>query len=271
MCKVLKISRSLIYYKAKKNAEEKVENIKLENNIISEFKASRNNYGTRKLKVMLERRGYSVSRQKIRKIMKKYGLVSNYTIKQFKARKSKINNEEKTENLVKQNFKGRKKLEVVVNDLTYVNVARKWNYICLLLDVSGREIMGFSAGSKKNAELVRKAFYSAKINLSGIEIFHTDRGSEFKNQIVDEIIEGFGIKRSLSKKECPYGNAVAAATYKIIKTEFAFNKIFRNFEELEYLLFDYVNWFNNIRIHGSLNYLSPAEYKSLGSINFCPN
>ena len=124
MCKVLKISRSLIYYKAKKNAKEKVENIKLENNIISEFKASRNNYGTRKLKVMLERRGYTVSRQKIREIMKKYGLVSNYTIKQFRASKSKIN-EEKTENLVKQNFKGRKELEVVVSDLTYVNVAGK--------------------------------------------------------------------------------------------------------------------------------------------------
>ena len=88
---------------------------------------------------------------------------------------------------------------------------------------------------------------------------------------MDEIIEGFGIKRSLSKKGCPYDNAAAEATYKIIKTEFAFNKIFKNFEELEYLLFDYVNWFNNIRIHGSLNYLSPVEYKSLGSTNFCPN
>jgi len=46
MCKVLKISRSALYYKAK----EKAENIKLENSIISEFKASQNNYGARGLK-----------------------------------------------------------------------------------------------------------------------------------------------------------------------------------------------------------------------------
>ena len=58
-------------------------------------------------------------------------------------------------------------------------------------------------------------------------------------------------------KGCPYDNAAAEATYKIIKTEFAFN----SFEELELELFDYVNWYNNIRIHGSLGYVSPVEYR----------
>ena len=52
--------------------------------------------------------------------------------------------------------------------------------------------------------------------------------------------------RSLSKKGCPYDNAVAEATYKIIKTEFAFNRIFGSFEELETELFDYVHWYNNL-------------------------
>ncbi len=68
------------------------------------------------------------------------------------------------------------------------------------------------------------------------------------------MIETFHIERSLSKKGCPYDNAVAEATYKIIKTEFAYNRRFENFEELERELFDYVNWYNNIRIHGSLDY-----------------
>ena len=98
-------------------------------------------------------------------------------------------------------------------------------------------------------------------NLSEINIFHTDRGCEFKNNIIDEVLEAFNIKRSLSKKGCPYDNAVAEATYKIIKTEFAFNRGFTNFEELEMELFDYVNWYNNHRIHGSLNYMTPVEYK----------
>ena len=69
----------------------------------------------------------------------------------------------------------------------------------------------------------------------------------------------------MSKKGCPYDNAVAEATFKIIKTEFAFNKTFNSFEELEYLLFDYVNWFNNKRIHGALGYMTPTQYKNLVS------
>ena len=269
MCKLLKISRSLVYYKVKDKTIEKQKETELENAVITEFKASRNNYGTRKLKVMLKRKGYTISRRRIGKIMTQYGLVSNYTVKQFKGHKAKTN-EEKVENLVERKFNKRRALEVVVSDLTYVNVAGKWNYICLLLDIARREIIGFAAGKHKDAILVRKAFYSTKINLSEIEIFHTDRGSEFKNRIIDEVIEAFGIKRSLSKKGCPYDNAIAEATYKIIKTEFAFNVIFKNLNELEYLLFDYVNWFNNIRIHGSLNYLSPAEYKMLCSTKNCP-
>ena len=53
-----------------------------------------------------------------------------------------------------------------------------------------------------------------------IQLFHTDRGNEFKNKLIDEALETFKIKRSLSMKGCPYDNAVAEATFKIIKTEF---------------------------------------------------
>ncbi|MBU5437086.1 hypothetical protein KQI42_03635 [Tissierella sp. MSJ-40] len=48
----------------------------------------------------------------------------------------------------------------------------------------------------KDALLVKKAFYSASVPLSSMGIFHTDRGSEFKNRIVDEIMASFDIKRS---------------------------------------------------------------------------
>lgn len=125
------------------------------------------------------------------------------------------------------------------------------------------EIIGYAAGKNKNAELVYKAFGRIKTNLNNINIFHTDRGNEFKNKIIDEVLTTFNIDRSLSKKGCPYDNAVAEATYNIIKTEFAFNRIFESFEELETELFNYVNWYNNIRIHSSLNYLTPVEYKKV--------
>ena len=258
MCKVLKISRSLVYYKRQNKRKEK----DLEEAIIKIFKDSKNNYGSRKIKVELLKLGYQVSLRKIRKYMNLNGLVSNYTIKQFKIHKTKCN-EDEVENKLNREFDRTEKLDVIVSDLTYVNVQGKWNYICLIIDLFNREIVGYAAGKHKNAELVYKAFSTIKVDLSKINIFHTDRGNEFKNKIIDEVLTTFNISRSLSKKGCPYDNAVAEATYKIIKTEFAFNKIFESFEELELELFDYVNWYNNIRIHGSLNYLAPIEYKKV--------
>ena len=109
----------------------------------------------------------------------------------------------------------------------------------------------------------QKAINSIKYDLKKISIFHTDRGSEFKNKLIEDILIKFDITRSLSNKGTPYDNAVAEATYKIFKTEFCFNRKFNSFEHLELELFDYVNWFNNFRIHGSLDYLTPMQYKSV--------
>ena len=257
MCKLLNICRSLVYYKRKNKRVDK----ELEEKIIKIFKESKSNYGSRKIKVELQKLGYQVSLKRIRKFMKLNGLVSNYTVKQYKIHKTTCNND-LIDNSLNREFNREKQMDVIVSDLTYVNVAGKWNYICLILDLFNREIVGYAAGKNKTAELVYKAFSTIKYDLKNINIFHTDRGNEFKNKIINELLNTFDIKRSLSKKGCPYDNAVAEATYKIIKTEFAFNRIFTNFEELELELFDYVNWYNNIRIHGSLNYLTPVEYKN---------
>ena len=80
----------------------------------------------------------------------------------------------------------RKKLQMrlTVNSTaenTFVRVRNKWCYVCLIIDLFNREIIGYSAGRKKNAELVYEAFLNSTADLSKICIFHTDRGSEFKN------------------------------------------------------------------------------------------
>ena len=55
-------------------------------------------------------------------------------------------------------------------------------------------------------------------------------------------------------------NAVAESTFKIFKTEFINNNIFNTLNELEVELTDYINWFNNYRIHSTLGYLSPIDF-----------
>ena len=192
--------------------------------------------------------------------MKKYALISNYTVKTFVVKKA-TSNEDNDPNMLEQRFNDKEELEVVVSDLTYVNVGGKWNYVCLLIDLYNREIIGYSAGKNKNTQLVKEAFLKVEVPMENIRIFHTDRGSEFKNGLIEEMLETFSIKRSLSKKGNPYDNAVAEAMYKVFKTEFIWNQAFQTLEELQLKLFEYVNWYNNIRIHGSLGYKTPIEYK----------
>ena len=94
-----------------------------------------------------------------------------------------------------------------------------------------------------------------------MQLFHTDRGSEFDNKLMTEATETFGIKRSLSAKGCPYDNATTEATYKSFKVEFVYQRTFLTLEQLELELWGYVIWFNNIRIHQTLGYLTPAQFK----------
>jgi len=126
-------------------------------------------------------------------------------------------NESRIDNLVKREFKNGPYRNVVVSDLTYVMVRDRWAYICILVDLFNREIIGYSARYHKDAALVKQAFAKVNGSLRNIEIFHTDRGNEFKNKIMDEAMGAFQIKPSLSMKGCPYDNAVAEATFKIIK------------------------------------------------------
>ena len=144
MCRALNISRGMVYYTPK----NKQVNTKLESEIIKIFKASRNHYGTRKIKRKLAKKGYQVSRRKIGEIMKKYDLVSTYTKKQYKVHSPGCN-EDKIANIVNREFDKEESLDVVVSDLTYVNVKGKWNYICLIIDLFNREFIGYAAGKKK--------------------------------------------------------------------------------------------------------------------------
>ena len=94
MSKLLSIPRSLVYYhlnkeKNEENKEKLEKEELLEKEIKEIFRRSKNNYGTRKIKVELEKKGLIISR-----IMKKNSLISNYTVKQFKVEKTYLQRKE---------------------------------------------------------------------------------------------------------------------------------------------------------------------------------
>lgn len=196
--------------------------------------------------------------------MRKYQLVSHYTKASYK-KHSNGYNEASTPNLLDRHFNRDQKLDVVVSDLTYVRVGRSWCYVCLIIDLWNREIIGWSAEKRKNANLVYAALQSIPYRLDQINLFHSDRGREFDNILIDEVLAAFDIERSLSHKGCPYDNAVIESTNHILKTEFIYQHKFQSLTELQAMLSDYIRWYNTKRIHGSLGYLSPLAYKQLTS------
>ncbi len=149
MCRVLQVNRSTYYYESNprpidNSAEEAVVRI---------FESNRRVYGTRKIKIELKKLDMIVSRRRIGLLMKKNGLASVYTVAQYKPHKTTYN-ESEIQNELNREFKKETPLEAVVSDLTYVRVAGQWNYICLLIDLFNREIIGHSCGRAKDAKLV---------------------------------------------------------------------------------------------------------------------
>ena len=256
MCDIMDVNRSSLYYKQK----PKKQNIEIENMVIEIFNENKKVYGAKKIKIILEERNIFVSKRTIRKIMEKYNLVSCYNKRSYKPAKSGVN-DSKNQNLLNQNFNVDQEMRVVVSDLTYVRVKNRWAYICVLVDLFNREIISYKVGYEKDAELVLETFAKIKHKLRKIEIFHTDRGMEFKNYKIDNLLLSNNIKHSLSRKGCPYDNAVCENIYKTIKTEFVRNRQFESLVRLEIELAGYIYWYNNKRIHGALDYMTPMDYK----------
>src|SRR5699024_8921965 len=122
----------------------------------------------------------------------------------------------------------------------------------LLVDQANREIIGYSAGHNKDASLIEKALLRCRYSLKDIKVFHSDRGKEYDNIKIDNILEAFEIERSLSRKGKTYDNAVSEAMNKVLKVEFIYQNKYESINELELQLAEYIYWYNHIRIHGSL-------------------
>lgn len=226
MCRWLNIPRSSYYYQA----VDPVSEADLEDKITYIFLESKSRYGARKIKKCLEKDGIILSRRRIRRIMKRLNLVSVYQKAAFKPH-SRGKNEAPIPNRLDRQFDQKRPLEALVTDLTYVRVDRRWAYVCLTIDFFNREIIGLTVGWHNTAELVKQAIQSIPYALTKAKLFHSDRGKEFDNQLIDEMLEAFGITRSLSQAGCPYDNAFAESTYRSLKLEFINQETFQSLKD----------------------------------------
>ncbi len=99
--------------------------------------------------------------------MRKRGPVSVYTRKKYRPHHDRCN-EASIPNLLQRRFNAQEPNACVVSDLTYVRVDTAWAYVCILLELHGRKIIGFSAGQHKDAALVGSTFASIRGSLFDI-------------------------------------------------------------------------------------------------------
>ena len=219
----------------------------IEPDVLGAFEASRGGYGARRLKAALERDGITASRRRICRIMRESGLASAYSGRAPRGG-ARPAQPPSADNVLARGFDGHAPRTHVAADLAYVRAGGSWCYVCLLVDLYNREIVGCSCGRRKDARLVKAAFSNAAFPLTAIEVFHSDRGSEFCNGEVDALLSAFGIERSVSRPGNPCDNAVVESTNRALKRELVRGRAFPSEDRLRTELFDWVNWCNNCRL-----------------------
>ena len=147
-----------------------------------------------------------------------------------------------------------------------MRVGSGWAYVCPLAGLADRGIVGHSAGRTRDASLVLGAFATLDFPPADVRVFHTDRGGEFDNTRIDELLDVFDIKRSLSRKGNPYDNAVVESTNRLLKKELVYRNSYATIEQLRHDLNDYVWWSDNQRLHSTLGYRSPKEFTEQGLV-----
>ena len=120
-------------------------------------------------------------------------------------------------------------------------------------------------------EALKKAMKNRGINKDGI--FHSDRGSQYTSNDFEELLEKLNIKHSYSKKGYPYDNASMESFNSILKKEEVNVSSYKTFNEAKLVLFDFIEgWYNNVRIHSSIGYITPNQkYENYIKEMTCPS
>jgi len=274
MCKCMRVSKSSYYHWFKKKDVLKVKTPKqyLKEKIKILFEQSRDIYGSYRIQKMLERERLFYSRSYIGLLMKELGLRSvlkrKYVITTDSKHSLPIANNE-----LNRDFNSLKLGEKWVSDITYIRVNNDWNYLTTIIDLADKRVVGWVLSEDMTTEnTIMKAWLLARNNRTIIDgfIFHSDRGVQYaSNKITNLFSFNRKITQSMSRKGNCWDNAVAESFFKTIKYEWLYRFKFTSYKQLYSSIEDYINWYNNERLHSSLGYLSPLEMeiKLRGFIN----
>lgn len=157
--------------------------------------------------------------------------------------------------------------EVVVGDITYLPLINGlFCYLATFQDKLTRRIIGWAISETLEADLVVVALGMALRRglIKRGAIVHTDRGSQYVSNVYRELLALHEIRQSMSGKGNCYDNAQAESFFSRFKTELVEGGIFESVEQARSETFSYIEgYYNRIRLHSSIWYLSPIEIEEL--------
>lgn len=264
MCKCLEIHHSVYYYHCNHQENSyKIANQKLDKKIQEVYEQSKGRYGSPKITEVLNKEGIKVSQKRVARRMKVLDLKS-ITVKKYNhAGKSKTDDTKEYPNLLEQDFFAEKPSEKWVGDITYIYTKEtSWTYLAIVMDLFDLKVVGWAYGMNMTDDLVidalNKAIANRGLNKDGI--FHSDRGSQYTSNDYEELLTTLNIRHSYSKKGYPYDNASMESFNAILKKEEVNVNNYETFEEAKLAIFEFIeSWYNNIRIHSTLGYITPNE------------
>ena len=264
-CALLDVRRQGYYeYRERKDSVRKVRDRVLKTKIKNIFFESDRIYGARKIRAQLRKSGDDVSRKHVRRLMDEAGLVPVTWRKRVQTTVSDPQTKPFC-NLLRQDFRVALPNLTWVSDFTYVPTDEGWLYVCSFVDLFSRRVVGWETSDTIDRNLAIAAFRRAVENRHPGKhlVIHTDRGCQYTSWDFRREVAAIGGIQSMSRPGTPYDNACAETFFKTLKTECVERYHFKTRKEARDTIAKYILFYNRVRIHQSLGYLTPVEFENI--------
>ena len=242
--------------------------------IRSVFEAQRGRYGAPRIyRVLCVQHGYTGSLNRIQALMRAMGLRAKAGRK-YKVTTDSGHTLPVATNLLGQDFScdtsadstshAKAPDQVWLSDITYLWTGEGWLYVCCVLDLFTRRIVGWSIEPHMTREMVLAALNMAYVNRRAPRglIFHSDRGSQYASADVRDWLTERGVRQSMSGTGNCYDNAPMESFWHSLKVEETHGQNFATRAAAKHCVFAYIEgWYNTTRMHSSLGYTSPAQFE----------
>lgn len=263
LCDVLNVTRSAYYaWDGRPESKRSIRKKELTEQVKEEFFRNHKIPGARKIAKKLSTPTTPVGRNSVSKIMRENGWTPK-VVKKYKATTNSNHNLPVAENILNRDFHADKLNQKWVSDITYIATDEGWLYLAGVLDLCGRELVGWAMGERMTKELVITALRQAKGrrgNPKGV-LAHSDRGSQYCSFDYQRELKRDGFICSMSRKGNCWDNAPMESFWGKLKQEWLNDRHFRTRESAKRAIFWYIEvYYKNYRLHESNDYKTPRDY-----------